>query len=230
MKRFLCLLVAACTLSGCATDRNGVRAAIDRQLCDFPQSNLQDIYKSFYQSTFGAEHMITDTASVRAYLHDEIAAARVDTVANPYFEPAGANGEYVRVYLRCITEGHITEQQLLDAFLRSARPRHSADASRHDTRLNRHDDLPNRHDDASRHDNLSHQGAEEWGRLWQEEIVPAALDAGVCCPEEELSALESASRRNMAVRHSADYRNAYHPHYRIVARQIFDNEIMPLLP
>ena len=29
--------------------------------------------------------------------------------------------------------------------------------------------------------------------------------------------------------HSHVFNNAYHPHYRIVARDIFDNELKPLL-
>ena len=32
-----------------------------------------------------------------------------------------------------------------------------------------------------------------------------------------------------AISHSSDYREAYHPHYRIVERRIFENELMPLI-
>ena len=175
----------------------GIKTGIDRQLQDFPQSRLQDIYKSFYQSFFGAEHLITDTMSVRAYLREEIAVAATDTVANPYYEPTGANGHFVRVYLRCITEGHITEQQLSDAFLRSAQPQ---------------------------------QRMEAWHRLWLDEIVPTARKAGLDFSQEELDELTNASRQDRAVRHSDDYRNAYHPHYRIVERHIFEKEIKPYIP
>ena len=175
----------------------GIKTGIDRQLRDFPQSRLQDIYKSFYQSFFGAEHLITDTVSVRAYLREEIAVAATDTVANPYYEPTGANGHFVRVYLRCITEGHITEQQLSDAFLRSAQPQ---------------------------------QRMEAWHRLWLDEIVPTARKAGLDFSKEELDELTNASRQDRAVRHSDDYRNAYHPHYRIVERHIFEKEIKPYIP
>ena len=184
-------------LLACWTETGGIGTAIERQLRDFPQSHLQDVYKSFYQSRFGAEHLITDTASVRAYLRSEIAEAAVDSVANPYFEPVGEEGQYVRVYLRCINEGFITEQQLFDAFLRSAHP---------------------------------HQPLREWSELWQEEIVPAARKAGLDFSQEELSALVDASLRRGAVRHSDDYRNAYHPHYRIVERHIFESDIKRRLP
>jgi hypothetical protein len=32
-----------------------------------------------------------------------------------------------------------------------------------------------------------------------------------------------------AISHSPEYREAYRPHYRIVERSIFENEIMPLI-
>ena len=193
----LFFVAATLTLFACQTDHSDMKTAVTRQLQDFPQTRLQDIYKSFYQSYFGAEHLITDTTSVRAYLQREVVEAAADSIANPYYEPTGANGAYVRVYLRCITENLITELQLFDAFLRSAQPQ---------------------------------QRMEDWYRLWQEEIVPAARNAGLCFSDEELTELTDASRRNRAVRHSDDYRNAYHPHYRIVERSIFETEIKPYLP
>ena len=197
MKRLLFSALIPLLLVACRADNEDIKRAINRQMHDFPQTRLQDIYKSFYQSNFGAEHLISDTTSVRAYLRDEIVEAAADSVANPYYEPTGANGAYVRVYLRCITENFITEQQLFDAFLRSARPQ---------------------------------QRTDDWARLWQEEIVPAAASAGLDFSDEELAALTDASRRNRAVRHSDDYRNAFHPHYRIVERHIFESEIKPCLP
>ena len=133
---------------------------------------------------------------MRAYLQREVVEAAADSIANPYYEPTGANGAYVRVYLRCITENLITEHQLFDAFLRSAQPQ---------------------------------QRMEDWCRLWQEDIVPAARNAGLGFSEEELAELTDASRQNRAVRHSDGYRNAYHPHYRIVEWSIFETEIKPYL-
>lgn len=188
------LLLFACK----ASDNGGIQSAVERQLRDFSQSHLQDIYKSFYQNYFGAEHLISDTASVRAYLRREIAEAAGDTVPNPYYEPVGSNGQFVRVYLRNVTEHFITEQQLFDAFLRSARPQR--------------------------------RPSEAWHRLWTEDIVAAARQAGLDFSQEDLDALSDASAQKRAVGHSDDYRDAYHPHYRIVERHIFENEIAPYLP
>jgi len=47
--------------------------------------------------------------------------------------------------------------------------------------------------------------------------------------EEDIDILSEAGQKNVAMRHSNAYNAAYHPHYRIVARQIFENEIRPLV-
>ena len=122
MKNVLFALLAAVLLTGCNAGGRAVREAVGRQLDRYPQSTMADVYKSFYQDRFGSGHMIADTASVRAYLLTELQTAATDTVQNPYYEPVGAQGRYVRVYLRCVNEGLLTAEQLLDAFIRSAQP------------------------------------------------------------------------------------------------------------
>ena len=42
-----------------------VKAAIDRQLLDYPESHVQDIYKSFCQDNLGPGHLIPDKESDR---------------------------------------------------------------------------------------------------------------------------------------------------------------------
>jgi len=196
------LLIAIWTVAllfvGCRSDRNAVQEVIVQQMAQFPQSTMQDIYKSFYQARFGAEHMIGDTAAVRAYMQYELAAAADDTLGPQlWYEPVGANGACVRVYLRCVNEQRLTAEQLLDAFIRSAKP--------------------------------VEQPNQAWAEEWKE-IEQAAHKAGVTCLEEESRLLMQAALSNRAVHHSEAYRNAYHPHYRIVRRDIFDNELKEWLP
>ena len=176
-----------------------IRQALDRQLATYPESTLQDIYKTFYQDRFGSGHMIADTASAQDYLKWETAEAALDTIPNPYYEPTGAQGRYVRVYLRCVNEQLISEEDLFDAFLRSAKPAVSTTDS----------------------------WEEEWNNLL-ETLGPekvAHLDR-----DSVLEELALAAATDHAVRHSNAYRKAYHPHYRIVERNIFDQELKPLLP
>ena len=74
MKSLLLVLFLSCSfcLFGQSFDTLSIRASIERQMATYPQSTLQDIYKSFYQDRFGPGHMISDTASARNYLMREL--------------------------------------------------------------------------------------------------------------------------------------------------------------
>jgi len=120
MKKALIILFLSCSfgLFGQQFDTLSIRAAIERQMAAYPESTLQDIYKSFYQDRFGPGHMITDTASARQYLLKEL--SENDVASTVRFEPTGSEGRFVRVYLSAIADSLITADQLLDAFVRSA--------------------------------------------------------------------------------------------------------------
>ena len=120
MKRVLPLLCLL--LSVACTRHNAVIDAVQAQLAEYPASRLQDVYKTFYQDRFGSGHMIADTAAVRAYLLYELELAAEDSVPNPYYEPIGAEGRYVRVYLRFVNEGLLSADELFEAFIQSAQP------------------------------------------------------------------------------------------------------------
>ncbi len=176
-------------------DKAALRQAVEQLMNEYPASTLQDIYKAFYQEHFGAEHMIADTAAVRDYLSYELDHCHDQTITL-YYEPIGVNGDYMRVYLNAVKDGIITPEQLLWAFLDSAKPaQHSATG---------------------------------WTTKWQaiveviDEIIPGF-------GQEDRELLSQASQRNQAVHHSGAYNAAYHPHYRIVKREIFEQQLKPAL-
>ena len=82
MKKFiliswLLLLAASASFAQIADDaqpnfKPSIQTAIERQMATYPESTLQDIYKSFYQEHFGPGHIISDTASARRYLMREL--------------------------------------------------------------------------------------------------------------------------------------------------------------
>ena len=120
IRNLLLILALACSFSlfGQPIDTVAVRSAIEMQLVTYPESTLQDIYKSFYQEHFGPGHIISDTASARRYLMREL--SEMGETASPYFEPTGSHGDYIRVYLSAVADSLITAEQHLDAFVRSA--------------------------------------------------------------------------------------------------------------
>ncbi len=198
MRKLLLILALACSFSlfGQSIDTIAVRSAIERQLTTYPESTLQDIYKSFYQEHFGPGHIISDTASARRYLMREL--SEMGETQSPYFEPTGSQGDYVRVYLSAVADNLITAEQLLDAFVRSANSRQKPVVS--------------------------------WMEKWQAIIsIIQANKIELKGFETDLPLLTEAARNNQAVHHSRRYNDAYHPHYRIVERSIFEIELKPSL-
>lgn len=196
MKRIIAVLIVMTAIfmaNSQEIDRGALRMAIERQLANYPQSTLQDVYKAFYQENFGPEHMISDTAAVRNYLNYELSHCD-DQVGHLYYEPIGLDGSYVRVYLSAVTAGLITADELLQAFLDSAAARQ--------------------------------EPAIEWSSMW-DAIVAVIDEIKPGFGADERQVLQQASRENKAVHHSTNYNAAYHPHYRIVERHIFELLLKP---
>lgn len=91
-----------------------IENAVRAQLELYPASTLQDLYKSFFQAEFGAEHIVADTSSAGRYLDRELAIPDRSTIL---YEPIGADSSFFRVHLIVVQSGMITRQQLFDTFL-----------------------------------------------------------------------------------------------------------------
>ena len=171
-----------------------------RQMETYPQSRLLDIYKSCFQDYMGAEHLVTDRQQVKAYLDEELNSTTLEDLLPWLYEPCGVEGNYVRVSIRTIKEGIISADFLLDAFIRSA-------------------NLGNR------------PSVESWRYRWHE-ILEVIDTMDLNYPNYKVDKLfidSILSVGKYAISHSPEYREAYHPHYRIVERNIFDREILTLI-
>lgn len=172
---------------------------VNHQLQSYPQMRLLDLYKSCFQDFMGAEHLVSDREGVKHYLDTELEQTSIGELPVWYFEPCGVNGQYVRVSIRTIKEGLLTEEQLLDAFVRSA--------------------------------NGKRPSVKKWKKQWRKMV--AAIDKmNLALPhyDEDKSFIDSLlSAGKYAISHSPEYRKAYHPHYRIVERGIFQRELKPLI-
>lgn len=122
MRILLSLILTAALLVSCSgpVDRKAVRESIDRQLEAFPESRLQDLYKSFFQDRFGPGHIISDREGALKYIMSELEDA--GAISGPYTEPCGWEGNYVRVSLGAINEGLVSADGLTDALIKSAIP------------------------------------------------------------------------------------------------------------
>ena len=191
-------------MASCQSDP--CREAIEQQLRQYPESRVQDIYKSFCQDNLGPGHLVPSLQSARAYLMEELEEYREDLDSARYevpalrYQPVGDAGNYVRVDLSVVLDSLVDAETLLDAFARSANEgkKLSEDA---------------------------------WKAKWADvagvirKEFPAIPDG-----ERDLVAIDSLiSEGHLILHHSPVFNETYHPHYRIVSRKIFEEELEPLL-
>ncbi len=116
------------------------------------------------------------------------------------YEPTGEHGNYYRVALAAIASGKVPFDTYLSCFLRSVREVEAVDVE---------------------------EWATEWARM---EKVISSMDLGLPGYAEDAAAIEEMlASGHYAVHHSKRYNGQYAPHYRIIAKNIFEAEILPLL-
>ena len=204
MKLHVLLLFPLFLLLGCQPSAE--KAAITRQLQDYPESRVQDIYKSFCQDNLGPEHLIPNPEAARNYLMSELENFRDDLGSHRYdapqrmYYPVGDQGNYVRVDLYAVLTGLVSEQKLLDAFVRSANEGHKV-------------------------------APEEWVAKWNGIAAIIRKDfSDIPGAEEDLARIDALVKEGDLILHHSDaFGEAYQPHYRIVARDIFESELKPLI-
>ena len=199
MIKKLVMMSAVIILSFTVTAQS-IEGFVFQQMETYPKFRLLDIYKSCFQDFMGAEHLVSDRQVVKAYLDEELNSTNLEDLMPWYYEPCGIEGNYVRVSLRTIKEGIILENLLLDAFIRSANVQ----------------DRPS---------------VDSWRERWHRIIgTIEQMNLNLTNYNEDRQFIDSIlSAGKYAISHSREYRDLYHPHYRIVERNIFEQEIKPLL-
>ena len=194
------LLISIALIFSVALSAQDVEGFINRQLQTYPKSRLLDIYKSCFQDYMGAEHLVSDRQRVKAYLDEELNTISLDDLMPWYYEPCGIDSSYYRVSIRAIKESLVSEDLMLNAFIRSA-------------------------------NSEKRPSVELWSERWHK-IIGTIDQMKLDMPnyQEDKQFIDSVlSVGKYAISHSPDYREAYHPHYRIVERNIFEKEIKSLI-
>lgn len=102
----------------CQPNDNEIQQAVNNQLEMYPESTLQDIYKSFFQDEFGPGHLLDDTDAARKYLKYEL--SQMVSKGNYEAELCGTGRNFFRVPLDLVKDGKISKEKFLDAFVKSA--------------------------------------------------------------------------------------------------------------
>ena len=196
--RYLLIILLLGCLGCTPASVRGYEEAISRQLKFHPQSTLQDIYKSFYQDKFGPGHIIPDRASAEEYLRYELSSMEKDT-DTLLFEDTGAGNSYVRVSLRLVSDGMMDFDEYLDSFISGAVP-------------------------------VTEDALEEWKAEWPL-IADAAGKFGLDGYDRDRAAIDSllnVGGSQYTMHHSRRFNENYHPHYRIMRKDIANNIINKL--
>ena len=117
-----------------------------------------------------------------------------------YYEPIGHNVNFYRVNLSVLKKNKVTYQQFFDAFLRSVK-------------------------------NVNLDDISEWKDEWAFiESVIISMNLNLENFDDDLEMIHSILEQGeYAVHHSEIYNSEYHPHYRIIEKKIFEEEILPLI-
>ena len=116
------------------------------------------------------------------------------------YEPTGYEGRFYRVNLGVIADGRVPYDKYFDAFVRSV-------------------------------NNIKPISIEQWRTEWHE-IDSVIMSMGLqlenySADRAEIKALIEGG--DYVMHHSQRFNDHYQPHYRIIERTIFENEILPLL-
>ena len=126
--------------------------------------------------------------------------AKVDRLDVTLYEPTGCKGNYYRVSLAAVVGGKVQADALLSAFLRSVRA-------------------------------VQPSEVEVWAKEWEQiEGIIATMELYLPNYDADAKAIkEMLATGHYAVHHSRLYNEHYAPHYRIIAKDIFEKEILPLI-
>lgn len=97
-----------------------LKQLLEYHLAARSEMRARDVYKLFYQAAFGVEHLLTDTAGVRAYLLEELDGLDTLSLSEQLLERISIDGEMVRVNLRPFKALNLPPELLVQAMFRSA--------------------------------------------------------------------------------------------------------------
>jgi hypothetical protein len=93
---------------------------VKKELAQYPDQRLVDVYKTFFQGVFGPAHLVVDANEANKYLSEELATSSVFEEYD--FQPLPPNGKFVRANLKLIKQGKVSQKDFVEAFVRSAKP------------------------------------------------------------------------------------------------------------
>jgi len=118
---FLFVIVISC-IQCFSQEKNNfekkVQLSVEQYLKIYPQSTLKDLYKNFFQDTYGPRHIVNDTLAAKNYLLNELNS--YTEAVGIMAEPTGWQHNFHRVNLSVIKNNIIPFDTFFEAFIQSA--------------------------------------------------------------------------------------------------------------
>lgn len=116
MKR-ISLFMSVYILGSIVSMSTNKEEALKYMVENYPKSQLVDIYKSFYQDSFGPGHILEDSIAARRYFFSELKDS--SQWGGPVFEFTGEGKNFVRLNMDLVRKGIIPANVYFSAFLNS---------------------------------------------------------------------------------------------------------------
>ena len=165
----------------------------------YPQSQLRDVYKFCFQDFWGLEHLLSDSMGAVRYINYELEHSDSADWQRPLFCYPLPQNNYVRVDINYVRQGIIPIGVLVSAMLQSAQ------------------------DETCDIDLWRSRWISILQMLKQIEPQPQNYDEDLA----EITKLLDSGR--YACHHSRLFNATYRQHYRIVRRDIFEKQLLPLI-
>ena len=165
----------------------------------YPQSQLRDVYKFCFQDFWGLEHLLSDSMGAVRYINYELEHSDSADWQRPLFCYPLPQNNYVRVDINYVRQGIIPIGVLVSAMLQSAQ------------------------DETCDIDQWRSRWISILQMLKQIEPQPQNYDEDMA----EITKLLDSGR--YACHHSRLFNATYRQHYRIVRRDIFEKQLLPLI-
>jgi hypothetical protein len=117
IRKFIEITFLGFLLVTCSMPKERVSQFVLAELKNYPEARLSDIYKNFFQDSYGPGHLIPDTLEAGRYLDSELQDPLWgDTIK---FQELGIHHDFIRINLMLVKNGVIPRSVFLDAMVRS---------------------------------------------------------------------------------------------------------------
>lgn len=116
MRKFITIVLPLLLISFYALAQTK-EEALDYLVKNYPNAQLTDVYKTFYQDNFGPGHLLEDTLAAKRYFLSELEDS--SEWGGPDFEFTGEGKNFVRLNMNLVRNGIIPSEAYFKAFQNS---------------------------------------------------------------------------------------------------------------